>query len=263
MDFADKLRDDDRGPLVFTRVDTTATIHKSAPHCHARGQLIGCERGVIDIETEAGAWIVPSRHAIWLPPHARHGGNTHGAVSGWSLYVARPACAALPARPCIVAVSPLLREAARRSSEWGLAAHDAAEARLAHVIVDELHRLEVQVIGLAMPRDERVVRVARAILANPADDRGLDAWAAFAGVSARTLGRRFVLETSLSFTQWTQRARLVRALELLANDLPVTTVAIELGYRSVSSFISLFKRTFGTTPSAYASKLAGAAPLAR
>lgn len=95
----------------------------------------------------------------------------------------------------------------------------------------------------------RVVRVARAILANPADDRGLEAWA-----SARTLGRRFVAETSLSFTQWTQRARLMRSLEMLATGSSVTTVAIELGYRSVSAFIALFKRTLGTTPSAYATK---------
>lgn len=98
------------------------------------------------------------------------------------------------------------------------------------------------------------MRVARAILANPADDRGLEAWAAFAGASARTLGRRFVAETSLSFTQWTQRARLMRSLEMQATGSSVTTVAIALGYRSVSAFIALFKRTLGTTPSAYATK---------
>jgi len=130
MDFVDKLRDDDGGPLVFTRVNATLTVHAAAPHRHARGQLIGCERGVVDVGTDAGAWIIPARHAMWLPPYAWHGGTTHGMASGWSLYVAKPACADLPARPCIVAVTPLLLEAARRSAEWGLAAHDAPAARL-------------------------------------------------------------------------------------------------------------------------------------
>ena len=251
MDFAHKLRDDDGGPLVFTRRDTMVTLHATAAHRHARGQLIGCERGVIDVGTEAGAWIVPARHAVWMPPHAPHSGQTHGAMSGWSLYVARPACAALPARPCILAVTPLLWEAARRSSEWGTAALDAPSARLAGVIVDEIGRLEARPLGLAMPRDERIARVARALLADPADDRGLDAWADVACVSPRTLSRQFVAETGLTFTHWVQRARLVRALERLVAGAPVTTVAIELGYRSVSAFIALFKRSFGVTPSAY------------
>lgn len=120
------------------------------------------------------------------------------------------------------------------------------------MIVDELGRLEARPLGLTMPRDERIARVARAILANPGDDRGLDAWAELACVSARTLSRQFVAETSLTFTRWVQRARLVRSLELLAADTPVTTVAFELGYRSISAFIAVFKRSVGVTPSAYA-----------
>ncbi len=118
MDFADKLRDDDGGPLVFTRRNITAT-HPTEPHRHARGQLVSCERGVMDIDigTEAGAWVVPARHAVWLPPHTLHSGHTHRAVAGWSLYVAKPACADLPAHPCILEVTPLLWEAARRSSD--------------------------------------------------------------------------------------------------------------------------------------------------
>ncbi len=79
----------------------------------------------------------------------------------------------------------------------------------------------------------------------------MDAWAAWAGVSERTLSRRFVAETGHSYTAWRQRARLMRALEMLAEGVPVTTVAIDLGYDSVSAFIALFKRTLGVTPSAY------------
>ncbi|WP_229258038.1 helix-turn-helix domain-containing protein [Duganella margarita] len=55
----------------------------------------------------------------------------------------------------------------------------------------------------------------------------------------------------LSANAWRQRARLLRSLELLAQDVPVRTVALDLGYSTASAFINLFKRAFGEPPSAY------------
>jgi AraC-like DNA-binding protein len=70
-------------------------------------------------------------------------------------------------------------------------------------------------------------------------------------MSPRTLSRRFVDETGFSFAEWRQQARLLRALEMLATQTPVTSVALELGYDNVSAFIAMFKRAMGTTPSRY------------
>ena len=39
---------------------------------------------------------------------------------------------------------------------------------------------------------------------------------------------------------------------MLAEDLPVTTISLELGYTNVSAFIALFRQTFGVTPARYA-----------
>ena len=47
----------------------------------------------------------------------------------------------------------------------------------------------------------------------------------------------------------------MRSLEMLAADVPVTTVALDLGDSTASAFISLFRRTFGETPSAYRQRL--------
>jgi AraC-like DNA-binding protein len=79
-------------------------------------------------------------------------------------------------------------------------------------------------------------------------ERSVEAWAAWGAISTRSLSRRFVLETGFTFTAWRQRARLLRALEMLADDVPVTTIALQLGYSTPSAFIALFKRTFGATP---------------
>jgi AraC-like DNA-binding protein len=44
---------------------------------------------------------------------------------------------------------------------------------------------------------------------------------------------------------------MLRALDILAVGAAVTTVALDLGYSSISAFISLFRRTFGATPGEY------------
>lgn len=48
--------------------------------------------------------------------------------------------------------------------------------------------------------------------------------------------------------QWRTQIRLHHALILLADDTPVTTVAHHCGWSSASTFISVFRRTFGHTP---------------
>jgi AraC-like DNA-binding protein len=60
-----------------------------------------------------------------------------------------------------------------------------------------------------------------------------------------------VTETGFNFSTWRQRVRLLRSLEMLAEGQSITAIALDLGYASVSSYISLFRRTFGSTPAAY------------
>jgi transcriptional regulator GlxA family with amidase domain len=123
------------------------------------------------------------------------------------------------------------------------------------VILDEIQNLPVETLSLPLPKEPRIQRIARALIADPAIERDLEHWANWAAVSSRTLSRRFVVETGLTFTAWRQRARLMRSLELLAAGVPVTTIALELGYSSATAFISLFRRTFGETPAVYRERL--------
>ncbi|MDR7009273.1 AraC-like DNA-binding protein [Paraburkholderia strydomiana] len=102
------------------------------------------------------------------------------------------------------------------------------------------------------PEDARLVRITDALVCNLSDTRRLEQWAEWAGHSPRTLSRRFVAETGLSFAQWRAQARLLRALELVADGVSVTTIALELGYENVSAFSDMFRRATGTTPGRYA-----------
>ncbi|ARQ00382.1 AraC family transcriptional regulator [Pseudorhodoplanes sinuspersici] len=220
-------------------------------HSHAYGQLAGAWRGLLTLGTETGQWVVPAVHAVWIPPHQVHSGRSHGPFDGWCVYIRPSICRDLPDRPVTMRTSGLLREAVLRMAQWKGQPLDDIRLPLAQVILNEIRTLPAESLGLPMPRDPRLLRIANALAEHPEDDRDLHAWASWAGVATRTLSRRFVSETGFTFTAWRQRARLLRSLEMLTENTPVTSVALDLGYDSISAFIALFRRTFGVTPGEY------------
>lgn len=245
------------GPVLIVAAAKQETERGSGRHRHCRGQLFGSMRGLLTIGVEEGVWVVPATHAIWVPPHRVHWARSHGPFHGYAVYVAEPACAELPAAPCAIRMSALLREATLRAARWPAGPLDAVAERLAGVILDEIGTLPTDPLGLPLPRDGRLLRVAQALLDTPADDRSLEQWAKWAAISDRSLSRHFVSETGFTFTAWRQRARLMRALEMLAEDVPVTSIALALGYSTPSTFIGLFRRTFGVTPALYRQRFQG------
>jgi AraC-like DNA-binding protein len=68
------------------------------------------------------------------------------------------------------------------------------------------------------------------------------------GVSTRTLQRRLAPD---GFFSELARARIERARELLLGALPLTAVALEVGFSSAQAFSTAFKRAQGESPSAY------------
>jgi AraC-like DNA-binding protein len=239
------------GPFLAAAELTQREERATPPHSHPRGQLMGALSGLVSVGLDRQQWVVPAVHAIWIPPHCVHSVRSFGPFSGWSVFIAEHRCAALPAAPRAIKTTPLLRESVRRAATWPGAELDGAQARIAEVIIDELAASKEESLGLPRPEDPRLVRITDALAADLSDNRRLEEWAAWAGLAPRTLSRRFVAETGLTFAQWRQQARLLRALELVADEVPVTTIALELGYDNVSAFIDMFRRALGTTPGRY------------
>jgi AraC-like DNA-binding protein len=240
------------GPWVIAVARQAGGPRTTASHRHARGQLLGASSGLISVGTQGGQWVVPAIHAVWIPPHHPHSLRSHGPFAGWSVYIDEAACAGLPPQPFTLRVSGLLHEIVERVVGWNGGPMDTARARIAAVLLDEIATLPRDPFGLPMPQDARLLRIARAMVDDLANNAGLEEWARHGGVSARTLTRRFKAETGFSFTEWRQRARLMRALERLAAGTPVTAIALDLGYDNLSAFIAMFRRTFGVTPTQHA-----------
>jgi AraC-like DNA-binding protein len=106
-------------------------------------------------------------------------------------------------------------------------------------------------LHLPLPSDPRLKTLVREIMKTPENDRPLDAWARWLGMSERSLQRDFQSEVGMTIGQWRQQLRLLVALEKLTGGLSVTDTCFAVGYNNVSAFIKAFKRSVGITPLEY------------
>jgi len=221
-------------------------------HRHRRAQLAYAAAGVMTVGTDDGAFVAPPLRGVWIPGGVAHRIEARTAVAMRTVYVEPAAAPGLPRAVCVLQVTPLLRElivaAVAAAPDYPAG---GPEERLMLVILDQLRALPVAPLALPVPRDARLRRLTDGLMADPADPRGLEGWAAGVGASVRTLTRLFEAETGMSFRAWRAQLRLLRALEMLAAGRPVTAVALEVGYESPSAFIAMFRRCLGTTPTRY------------
>jgi AraC-like DNA-binding protein/quercetin dioxygenase-like cupin family protein len=235
---------------------------KLEPHHHGWHQFIYAASGVMTVETPAGTWIAPTNRAVWVPARMTHAIEMSGAVAMRALYFAPGLRRVFPEQCRVVSVSPLLREVVLHVVErGGLDRRSAAGRHLLEVVLDLVTVLPPDPLRIDHVTDPRAERVARLVIAEPGDRATLAQLAQRIGTAKRTIERAFVRETGMSFGRWRQRVRMIHALRLLAAGQPVTTVALEVGYDSVSAFISRFRSEFGTTPGQYVATRAG--PLQR
>lgn len=222
------------------------------PHIHERAQLIYATAGTMRVATDSSMWIVPPQRALWMPAGVRHSIIMLSDLTMRTLYVREDAAALMPATCQVLSVTPLLRELIVRTTELPVQYDESGVAgHVVALLIAELHGLQSLPLELPMPRDPRLRALCQALLDAPADTRPLADWAGTVNASARTLARRFQSETGLSFGAWRQQARVMEAMGRLGSGAPVTQVALDLGYDSVSAFSAMFRRAAGTTPSDY------------
>lgn len=96
------------------------------------------------------------------------------------------------------------------------------------------------------------VRKALALLRESLDATvSMTVLASRAGLSVRSMNRRFLEELGLTPRQVLIQMRIGRARELLLEGAPVTQVALDCGYRSLSRFITAFRQLTGQVPSEF------------
>jgi transcriptional regulator GlxA family with amidase domain len=96
---------------------------------------------------------------------------------------------------------------------------------------------------------------------NFADDLTLDGLAEVAALSKYHFLRLFKATYGLTPMEHVSRRRVERAQDLLrATNLTVTEVCVAVGFSSLGSFSSRFRRLVGASPSEFQQRYAGSAP---
>jgi AraC-like DNA-binding protein len=226
-----------------------AAGHETGLHRHPRAQLLFATAGVMRVTTEPALFTVPPGTGLWVPADTLHAVRMDGEVRMRALFLRADAAAAGPSATTVIAVSPLLRELILTVCGEPVVWDARGPIRLvAELALHEIGRAGTRPLSLPACRDPRLMRVAEALVADPADPRDLDAFAVVAGASVRTLARLFRAETGMSFQQWRRQLRMTEALARIAQGVPPSRVAASVGYASVPAFGAAFRETFGTTP---------------
>jgi AraC-like DNA-binding protein/quercetin dioxygenase-like cupin family protein len=221
-------------------------------HAHPRAQLLYAIEGVMIVRSAGGAWVVPPNRAVWLVAGLDHEVRMSGAVKIRTVFVDPQAAPNLPRTSCVIAVSPLLRELIVAAMRVPLDYEpDTRDDRLMRLLLDELREVDVLPLHLPLPRDARLRSICETLIAQPDDVSTAEHWARQLNVTTKTIHRLFSGETGMTFGQWRQQARLLFALERLAQGERIIDVALDSGYASQSAFTAMFRRHFGMPPSAF------------
>jgi AraC-like DNA-binding protein/quercetin dioxygenase-like cupin family protein len=242
----------DRRSEITTLTHDYLAGHVIPAHFHDRDQLVYASRGVMTVRTGEGAWVVPIHRAVWIPATIPHTITMSGSVAMRTLYFKRHIARTLPRDCCVVNVSPLLQELILYACTYTRLKKTACRQRhLIDVIIDQLQVIATVPLQLRNPSDPRALRVAQAFSSDPGDRRTLKQVCKSAGASRRTIERLFKQNVGMTVGKWRQQLRLMQAMRLLAEGAKVTHAALESGYSTPSAFISMFKKTLGTTPTLY------------
>lgn len=238
-------------PVTVIAVDY-ASGHRSPPHRHPNAQLLHAVTGVMVVSTEQGRWVVPPTRGVWVPAGVEHAVRMVGEVHMRAAFVEPDAAPGLPTQCVVLGISALLRELILAALDIPLSyQRDSRDGRLMRLLLDELHTLQTLPLHLPQPSDALLQPICDRLRESPDDPTSAESWSRKLGIDPRTLHRRFVKATGLTFTQWRQQARLLNALERLASGERVLDIALALGYSSPTAFTTMFKRQFGLTPSAF------------
>lgn len=219
-------------------------------HTHEMGQIKFALSGIMVVSSTEGHWVVPPTRALWLAPNVRHRVRMLGKVRLRSVFVNPAFSHGLPEQSCMLPVSPLFREVIAAVASASFSAMPSRRIKLLmNLLLEEVNQQSALPLHLPTPRDHRLATICMHIQEHLDDMKTLKEWSKDLGYDQRTLHRLFIHELGMSFGQWRQQAKLLAALEWLAEGRQVLGVALDLGYQTQSAFTAMFRRNLGITPS--------------
>jgi AraC-like DNA-binding protein len=233
-------------------------------HRHDLHQIEYALEGVVEVETCTGHFLLPPQQAAWIPAGLPHQTTIKTAVTSLSVFFDPSLVPNAGQRARILAVPHLLREMIVYAERWPVHVGEADPAAktffeaLANLVAESLD--DEFPLSLPVSRDPIVMHAAAYTREHLCEVTVRDVSSAV-GISERTLRRRMEAELAMSWREYLVRARLLRAMALLAQPgASVLQVALSVGFDNASAFSRSFVRLCGETPSVYRRRARGGAP---
>lgn len=223
-------------------------------HQHRRAQLLYTASGTLQLYVEDRRWLLPPQRAAWLGSGVVHRVDAPDPVALRTVYF-EPDLGG-PDAPCSVfAVDTLARELITLAMRWG---PTTPQDDLARHVFGTLAGLSAEWAADPLPwhlpvaRSPELQRAMDFTLAHLDEPLPQPRVARVAGLSTRSLNRRFAQETDMTWRRFLHTARMLRAMELLARpDLQVGEIALAVGYDSFSGFSHAFRAFAGMSCTAF------------
>jgi len=217
-------------------------------HRHRRAQFLYGISGLMEVETDDGAWVIPPYSGVWIPAGKQHQVLMRG-VSTRSLYI-EPSLSVRHVGQCeALIVTPLLHQLLLASEAIpALYDEQGRDGDILRLAIHELRAAPALPLFAPLPEDTRLSMLCRAFLVAPSITTAADSWAERLHCSPRTFSRLFRKQTGMSFGQWRQQACLMAAVTRLSLGESVTSIALGLGYDSPGAFSSMYRRQMGVAP---------------
>ncbi len=221
-------------------------------HSHPWGQFTYVSRGVLNFRIDGRNMLSPPQYAIWIPPGVGHFSWSNGVATFRSAYISAEISQQLPAIPCALSISLILKAIL---DEFALTdvkePQTPQQKRLAAVAIDQILAAKSTQNYLPFAGSD----LLKAILDQAKDNLFRQQTTAQVAhqfnLTPRTLERKCKAELGIGFGEWRQRLRLTMALEALNSGRKIQQISFDLGYKSPSAFIAMFRRLSGQTPDQY------------
>lgn len=221
--------------------------HDSGMHEHKKGQLLYAPQGCMTFALDNSICTLPPTKAVWIPPHTSHRAVMTNVVAYRSLYFdcSKYTC---PDEIVMIEVNDLLKALIDKMALWEWDIEETKTQATSALFWEEFYQAKQFEFSLPLPSDRRLTGFRKAMTKGDFIAPELNQLSQTVGASSKTITRLFKAETGMSYQDWRQQWRLLKAIELLCEERQVSDVAHCLEFSSDSAFIAFFKKQTGQTP---------------
>lgn len=220
-----------------------------------RHYLLYASSGTMRLEAVGQRWTLPPARAAIIAAGQPVSITILTQLTSASVLFA-PEFMPNPPAVAVFDVSPLARALLGECREYG--PEDGPLAPYGRLLFEMLAATTLRLaatpspLSLPLPASEPLRRALDLTEAAASDAPTFADIAYQTGQSPRALSRRFADEMGMTWRQALCRIRMLRAVEALAgSDSPVTEIAFQVGYNSVSAFNAGFRDLLGVNPTQY------------